>query len=534
MGIVDRVIDGLCDIEAAAKSDEFFARWKDPAAQLFGSAATVARRIKEGLHPHPMGQCTADLHPSSLNADRNIRDKTTVARYDRFLPAIDDFWVVCLARTLHDILKVTGETALAFRQSFLARLPSAVFPPGAQLHQFHDLSLHGQGPRTTPEMLKESRLTYVRYFLGILSSIDPEGQLAKQAEEESDDTDSDALAEASLASTLSAAIVARTLALYGSQLRDPVAELLSPGGYSSGKLSKIPRGQTIFHSKSALKSVWADAVVDSRLIRFIAQRESHVGDPIPETPWRTLKVQPGRYGDQFNAGARNAVLTPGRAEHFNLAATCTIIDHELSKYPAPARGIPVARSQTGSHDVNRLRAASLRQEQARAWLDSHGYGAAFADAARRATADNGGSARDGSAPRLLPSTSPTLSAAKGLLASGALDLVPALDWSPTRHAYTAELKVDWEALDESGNATRLDLVVVARQGERYEVLPHELDELDEDWYQLLIPAWCFGDLTPVHIVHRMESGLWGAHSDGETLVICLVLDLPQLCEPDAD
>lgn len=179
------------------------------------------------------------------------------------------------------------------------------------------------------------------------------------------------------------------------------------------------------------------------------------------------------------------------------------------------------------------RTTSLLQAQAQAWLDEHGYGGAFSEALRQEEDSAYTSKKRTGSTRFMPTELAQPQTVGNLLSSGAIELIPSLDWPATRDAYIAELKINWHALDPTDQATFLEIVVLARSGERFQILPHEADDLGDDWVRLCIPAWCLSDLTPVGIQQRLLHGLWGAHSDGDRLVVCVVMDLPHLAKVTA-
>ena len=69
-------------------------------------------------------------------------------------------------------------------------------------------------------------------------------------------------------------------------------------------------------------------------------------------------------------------------------------------------------------------------------------------------------------------------------------------------------------------------MVIGQQAQTYEVIPFELEQLNERDVELLIQSRCFGSLKVTEVRRVFERSVWGADVAGETLFLCAVFQLP--------
>jgi hypothetical protein len=132
-----------------------------------------------------------------------------------------------------------------------------------------------------------------------------------------------------------------------------------------------------------------------------------------------------------------------------------------------------------------------------------------------------------SSARYAPSNQAAADEAQASMESMGIEFIELpFDWSTTRDAFVATVRLDWERLDPSGAAQYLDLLVISHQAETYEGIPFELEQLNERDSEILIQSRFFDSLKPIEIRRVFESGAWGADVGGDTLFLCLVLRLP--------
>lgn len=526
MKILDRLIDGLCDLEKAAREDDFFKAWLPKCREKFKLAKEVAARLKAGAHPHPMGIIAVAI-PDLANVK---------SAYERGRHEIEQFWVLYLALVVSEIDRVTGATLQQFKEHLLSSsIAHAVFPPGAKLGAARSTAHTPTEKKHEQAELLARHLAYIDHLRNVVSQVDKTERLGRLIPPNPDLVQPHVDGNFVGASALSAAITCRLIGYLArsepSGAADRVVErfLSSSAMASESGFSAATRGQVVFPtgSSSAFRDLFVEFVSDPRCVKLVMQRPDHWED-LHSQEWAACRLQPGRYGDIENGtAARQEVLAPGRGMHFHLAVFCTVIEQELRKYPDRAHGVPYGNTVLGRYDpmnTEQMRKdqisllESLRQPSQRKAVS----GATEKDKARASWLD--GLLQNA---RFAPSNQAAADHAQADMENMGLEFIELpFDWSTTRDAYAATVRLDWERLDPSGGAQYLDLLVIGRRAETYEVVPFELEQLNERDSELLIQSRFFGSLKPIEIRQVFESGAWGADVAGDTLFLCVVLRLP--------